>query len=451
MAFGQGLSHAQPNLSYLQSMLASTPEGGWVPVNSTTFASAWPTGADAVPAGTYSDPRAVVRAWSSVAWDSTRGQMILWGGGHANYMGNEIYLWQGTDGAWTRGSLPSSVTAFGNGIFFASDLAAPQSAHTYDNNMYLPINDMFVTFGGAVFNTGGQFTSLNVQGNLVQAGPWLWDPRKANPNQVGGANGSGNDPSRLGGNMWINRQGQWTGTEGPRYIEGTAAYRTENGHDVVYLSMDSQQSGWPMLYRYQLGDIRNGELDRWDLVGGNPFVSQAFQGAGAIDSAHDLYVRTAAIGNSDYDLLVWSLASVGNASNVRLVKPDGTPFVVNVSMGLAYDSVHDQFLMWDNNVATEAVYAFRAQPQSTVWTVYTMMPTTSAKPTSGSFAGVLGKWQYIEELGAFLALEEYSASSTDAKVWLYKPMAAVPEPMVTWMFLTGFGVLLVRLRFANRR
>ncbi|MBK9234536.1 MAG: hypothetical protein IPO19_00090 [Rhodoferax sp.] len=43
----------------------------------------------------------------------------------------------------------------------------------------------------------------------------MFDPTKADPNKVGGTTGSGYDSSSIGGNMWINRQGQWTGTEGP--------------------------------------------------------------------------------------------------------------------------------------------------------------------------------------------------------------------------------------------
>ena len=67
---------AVADLSYLQGLLAATPEGGWVQVNVNKFSSAWPSQADGVP---NSNPAAVVHAWSSFAWDSSRGNLLLFG------------------------------------------------------------------------------------------------------------------------------------------------------------------------------------------------------------------------------------------------------------------------------------------------------------------------------------------------------------------------------------
>src|SRR5687768_10761591 len=68
---GPGLvaqAHAD-SFERLSSLLAATPEGGWVKASTGLFWDAWPTGADAVP-GQYGWPGAIVRAWSSFAWDS---------------------------------------------------------------------------------------------------------------------------------------------------------------------------------------------------------------------------------------------------------------------------------------------------------------------------------------------------------------------------------------------
>ena len=96
----------------LSSLLAATPDGGWVKASTGFFWDAWPTGADAVP-GQLGWPGAIVRAWSSFAWDSSRGDLMLWGGGHANYVGNEMYVWDGDTGKWGRGSLPSRTDSQG--------------------------------------------------------------------------------------------------------------------------------------------------------------------------------------------------------------------------------------------------------------------------------------------------------------------------------------------------
>ena len=172
---------------------------------------------------------------------------MLWGGGHANYVGNEMYVWDGDTGKWGRGSLPSRTDS--QGMIIGG--TAPQSAHTYDNNIYLPVNDMFLTFGGAAAGTGSVFRTTD-GGEVRRAGPYLWDPAKADPNKVGGTLDSGWNAATppQNGDMWIDRHGQWTGTEAPGYINGTTAYRTENGKDVVYLTADANASGFPSLYRY---------------------------------------------------------------------------------------------------------------------------------------------------------------------------------------------------------
>src|SRR4051794_10697886 len=75
-------THAAEDVQYLRDLLAATPPGGWVRANTNRFSDAWTTGPDALPDGSFSDPSAVVRAWSSFAWDSNRGNLLLFGGGH---------------------------------------------------------------------------------------------------------------------------------------------------------------------------------------------------------------------------------------------------------------------------------------------------------------------------------------------------------------------------------
>lgn len=454
-AVTQGGVQASPVLSRLEGLLDNTVEGGWVKVSTNLYSDAWATGSTAVQYSSYQNPGSVVTAWSSVAWDSTRGDLLLWGGGHANYAGNEMYVWSGVTGEWGRGSLSSRVDS----NYFVVDNAAPQSAHTYDNNLYLAVNDMFITFGGATFQSGGGFSTLN--GSTVErAGPWLWDPSKADPNKVGGTTGSGYDAASVGGEMWTNRQGRWTGTEAPGYGNGTAAYRTENGKDVVYLTADSQSSGFQSLYRYTLGDVKNGGSDTWEKIGVME-NSVAFAGAGTIDSKHNLYVRTAMnSGKYTSELAVWDL-SKANSSNpnsnkdiaIQLLKEDGTPFLISGAFGIDYDVVNDQLLLWDGSDrgtvwAVKIAYDGNGNIITTL-TVKKLLSTTTAQPGGNFVTGVFGKWDYIDELGAFIAVNEFSSLTGDAEVWLYKPFSegtgngggTVPEP--NSLVLAGLALCLL--------
>lgn len=448
-------AHAETAFERMSSLLQSTPEGGWVKASTNLYSDAWPTGADAVNFPSYQSPASVVIAWSSFAWDSARGNLMLWGGGHANYAGNEMYVWDGATGNWGRGSLPSRVDSrqlvVGGG--------APQSAHTYDNNIYLPVNDMFLTFGGAAFQSGGNFQTRDGT-SVRRAGPYLWDPEKADPNKVGGVTGSGYNTTNVaqGGNMWIDRQGQWTGTEAPGYINGTAAYRTENGKDVVYVTSDRYSSGFPSLYRYTVGNVRNGELDSWEKIGASS-NSIGYKGAATIDPEHNLYIRTGTVaGRYTSELMVWDLDNANAAQpagdiGVNLINPDGTDFRITGDYGIDYDTANNAIVLWDGSDGGGTVWSASVVTDAdgnissgATWTIHEIPSSTSDHPQGNFATGVLGKWHYDEALGAFIALDNISVTANggrDAAVWLYKPMvaAAIPEPETYALLIAGLGLL----------
>lgn len=453
-------AHASTTLNRIEDLLNATPEGGWVQLNTNKFSDAWATaGAGAVDFPSYQTPSAIVYAWSSTAWDSTGGDLLLWGGGHANYAGNEMYVWNAQSGNWSRGSLSSRVDTNN----FIVDNAAPQSAHTYDNNLYLPVNNMFLTLGGAAFQSGGNFAVSDGS----RAGPWLWDPNKADPMKVGGTTGSGYLSTSIGGQMWTNRQGMWTGSEGPSYVNGTTAYRTENGKDVVYVTADSNSSGFPSLFRYTLGDVKGGGADQWEKIG-VAWNSVGFTGSGTIDTKHNLYIRSATpVGSYQSSLMVWDLSKANplhpennRDTGIQLITEDGSSFVMNRNFGVEYDEKNNRILLWDG-ADKGTVWSITPELDSngvmlTTWGIKKLLSTTLAQPGGSFTTGVLGKWDYIKELGAFIALNEYSNVSKDAEVWLYKPFSSitpVPEPSAFAMLLAGLGLIGVfgRRRFAHSK
>lgn len=448
-----GTSPAQADLSRLQSLLDSIPAGGWVQVNTTAWSTAWPTGSQAI-TGAGDNISGVVNAWSSFVWDSTSEQLLLWGGGHGNYKGNEMYVWDAQSGAWTRGSLPSRLDASD----FVVDNAAPQSSHTYDNSVYLRANNMYMTYGGAAYNSGGTFAT-NIDGEVSRAGPWLWDPTKANPNLVGGTSGSGYDASTPGGDMWINRWGSFSGTPQPNFLEDTTAYRMENGKDVVYSTSDSQGSGWAVLYRYEFGDVRQGGTDSLTAIGVSTTTPSGL-GAASIDSQNNLYVRTAASSSAaGNDLVVWDL-SKSNAANpnlnretgIRLIASDGSDFAINGKYGLDYDSANNRLLLWAGGdvFSTQALFDTNGALQTT-WIVSQLSSTNGTQPGGEYSACVCGKWQYIEELDAMMALDQYNPATGDAGVWLYKAqVGAVPEIPSSLGMTLGLASLL-GLSFIRRK
>jgi hypothetical protein len=442
------------DLTRVQGILAATPAGGWVQVNTNVFSSAWPTGSTAVSTlYTQGSPASIEKAWAGFAWDSNSGQMLLWGGGHANYAGDEMYSWQASTGLWERESLPSKVLPIPtsiNGSYYVVDNAAPVAAHPFDGSIFLPVNNMFINFLGPSWNSGDR-GKVYVNGVTSDSGPWMFDPTKGNANLVGGTTGSGYDPSTPGGNMWLNRYGQWTGSEGPYAPYVTTAYRNEAGKDVVYLTMDQGSSHFPLLVRYTVGDVRHGGLDKWETIGVTT-NSVIRGGTATIDSRHNLMVRTA-FDDSLSDLAIWDLTK-SNAANpnlntdipIKLTYADGSNFVTSDDMAIEYDSADDMFVIWDGSAkgmvwTTRATYLANGQLKPT-WIVSQLNSATAAQPDGNFLTGVYGKWKYIPELNAFMALDEFNDTTTDAGVWLYKPLAvAVPELSTPAMLLLGLGMI----------
>ncbi|HXR50411.1 MAG TPA: hypothetical protein VN778_05295, partial [Verrucomicrobiae bacterium] len=78
----------------LRSLLRNMPLHTWAQVNTTKYIDCQMPLADRP--GGFTNPVdhvKVIIPWSSFAFDHVRGNLILWGGGHANYSGNQIYHW----------------------------------------------------------------------------------------------------------------------------------------------------------------------------------------------------------------------------------------------------------------------------------------------------------------------------------------------------------------------
>jgi hypothetical protein len=278
---------------------------------------------------------------------------------------------------------------------------------------------------------------------------------------VGGSDGSGWNPDTLGGEMWTNRVGMsdWVGPGAPavidfNFVNNTTAYRTENGRDTVYITANGG-GGWPSLYRYTLGDLNNGGRDTWELVGSSSFAAATFQSSGTIDDVNNLYVQTTTGSGNGSDLHVWDISrttpGVKLDKAIRLELANGDDFVIDVEYGIDYSSSDGAIYMWGGDhgrvFRTQATYNPDGTLAST-WTVEELGLTGASAPVGGHIYGVMGKWQYVDELGAFVALEEMNgnpAAPGDAGVWFYK-VSAVPEPGTYAMMLGGLALLGAAMR-----
>ena len=103
--------------------------------------------------------RSVLAAWNGGIADLKRNRLIVWGGGHSDYFGNEIYAFDLSPPSLERLTDPSPVSNV-NSCPEAYTDGRPSSRHTYDGLVYVPEQDAMFSFGGSKSNCGGMSQSI---------------------------------------------------------------------------------------------------------------------------------------------------------------------------------------------------------------------------------------------------------------------------------------------------
>ncbi|MDI1474999.1 hypothetical protein [Polyangium sp. y55x31] len=141
-----------PSLTPAEKQLIDMPADTWLEVPGTRFdefcAAHEPAGAHGIVGCT-----AIIGAWSGGAWDPIHRQMLLWGGGHGDYYGNEVYGFSPRTSKW---ELLVPGTPVGSSAELSEPMSdgTPVSRHTYDGLAYLTAENRFFGFGGATAPDG---------------------------------------------------------------------------------------------------------------------------------------------------------------------------------------------------------------------------------------------------------------------------------------------------------
>lgn len=427
----------------LLEIVSQMPEGTWRQVNTNSYSEAWTPAALRPLYGLGNPtPHKIIAAWSSFAWDSNRGDLILYGGGHANYSGNDIYRWRSRDLKWERVSLPSEIDIISS-ITIPVDGAdaAPASAHTYDNAVFLPIVDRYLNFGGAIFNTGGAYVRPSEDNpNIMRpTGPYLFDPARADPNKVGGTTGSHVQrvsafPEIEGGEMWENRDipRHLPGAPIPMsHVNGCTAYSLESGYDVVYVAARIGGGTGQNLYRYQITDINTPWMDQITRVG-IYWSSPSDQTSCGYDPVGKVFLK---LGSNTNPFYFWDLRPERQTNRDQAVAKTGSvgEFVAwlnnfNSTTGLSlrycaldFDPNRSNFLLWCGGAEVWRI-APPEQLSTSGWQVWMeRLRMSEPSPPLNVGTGILGKWKYISGFDVFIGLE----NAVNGNIWVYKPIGWV--------------------------
>lgn len=319
---------------------------------------------------------AVMTNWSGGAYDTTRDRLMVWGGGHGGYAGNEVYAFDVNSLHWQRLSEPSPIGAGDpappNTNSHYAD-GRPAARHTYDYLEYVPSVDRFFTFGA-----GGTYGGAGVFGYTVDAfdpASHVWSPRAP-------------------------------------ILPADTGYSGPIGAKAVY----DARTGWVWYHNTLSGNLKRYEplTDTWHNHA----------------PSYVRYGSTAAI-DPDLRLLVMVGGGDGTAANPGLAvwwlrTPNRPPFTPAVqgdatlqgaeAPGFVYDPVSRQFIGWSGGTA---VYALRppAYPYTDTWT-WTKIPAAQGNtvtPSAPDPRGTYGRFRYVPSKNAFVLVNR-----TTENVYAYK-------------------------------
>jgi len=341
----------------------------------------------------------VIRSWSGAIADTTANRLLIWGGGHTNYYGNEIYSLNMGDNPVTLTRLkdPTVPTNFANssncidGIPPGSPNFAPNSRSSYGGLAFIPGPYRMLILNGALACLSGDGSistwSLSLN-NLSNSTSWL--------NET--ATVTGPQPGLQGGNAYGDIS-EYDPNSGLVFIKDSAALYTYNYAANSYTMITPPEG----------------------------FVTDIYL-SGAIDPTRKLFVMvgncpggTCAPGNGVFVADIsnpagtvqqdWTAATMGDANCAEFLEGGATPIGAN-HPGIAFDSVANDFVGWPNQ--GDSVYILTPDTLNKRLTcqkqTFANGPPNSAHTTAGANTtnGTFGRFRYFPALDVFVVVNDWN-------------------------------------------
>lgn len=309
--------------------------------------------------------KSVMIAWSGGTLDTTRHRLLVWGGGHADYSGNELYAFNIDTMTWERLTDPSPTS--GGSTWLYGD-GRPRSMHTHTYIEYVPDLDKFVSFGGvAPYPVSG--TTRSVFAYDFARSSWETSSIPAVPSG-GTARGANAVYDPATGDVWV---------------------ISANTADSRLHRYDTSANSWSS-YAKQFVDLYT---------------------VAAIDPGRRLLVT---VGNGQ--ILAWDLRNpeaapfVPSTSGDRALESRGAP-------GFVFDSNVRKFVGWGSG---SRVYVL--DPDTWVWERREADNGNAVVPTNAPSAGTYGRFQYLPHWNAYVLV-----NSVSENVYFYRLAGTFSRPL----------------------
>lgn len=331
--------------------------GHWVEIPNSQLQNVAP---NPIPVGS-SGIASVMDAWCGGAYDTKRDRLIIWGGGHQDYSGNEIYVFDLNTLKWIR--LNESSSNIGgdecSGIY---PDGLPRARHTYNSVQYVYANDRYSAFGSGGFYPGGQCGNARFDAFNFTSLSW-----EKMPNMPNGSYGTGQftavDP--LTGHVWSH------GAAGSSILaEWIPTSKTWVDH-------------------------------------GNQWTEEylSYYLTAVIDSAS----RTL-VGVGGGEVRVWDLNKTGVIAGAKINTYGATEIIAKNSPGLDYDPVSKLLVAWSGG---PNVYTLDFKTK--IWSKIVPANSNTVVPTTANTNGTFGRFRYIPSKNVFIAVNRVNEN-----VYLYK-------------------------------
>jgi hypothetical protein len=328
----------------------------------------------------------VMNAWSGGIADTLRNHLIMFGGGHGDYGGNELYQLDVVAGSLTRLTNPSlPVYDLNSGPCPAlMPDGKPNSRHSSNSLVYMPnIDKMFMNGGSVACANGSSHEDF-----------WLLDLSNISNTGSGGWQNVDPTSSANGGVQFYVPSGT-----------GSVNYWTVSDYDPNSQTVIDDNN-------YSLLQYTPGTNTVVNLSSGSAALYAAM--SGVVDPKRKLLIAFGSNGNAGTFALSISLVSPytyttwqDSIHNVNLLSGCGalssspaasTPGSINYP-GMAYDPVLDRTVIWPDQGNT--VYLFNPDTLTCTTQTFANGPPPIDGGLTGS-GGTFGRFRYFPALDAFV-------------------------------------------------
>ena len=318
------------------SALDNLAAGQWYEIKGSQLSKVLPS---PLPSGN-SGSRSIMSGWSGGAYDMVNDRLMVFGGGHADYSGNEVYAFDVNTLAWNRLSNPSSPS---NAYRYQD--GTPTSRHTYDSLKYVPSLNSMCSFGvGSRWEDG----SPGSKSDCFNVGTGRWYQIPSVPGNSGPGQKTAYDPNT----GLIYHHGGSAKNTGISVFDPSVKRWIETYDGRDFIATNSTAAFDPK--RNKMIVIGSGVSFVWDFAAGS-YVAEPFSTSGAND-------------------------------------------IVNAAApGLVYDPTIDRFVAWHGG---GKVYTLNMDTRK--WSQVSL--TNSVRPGAAQSAGTYGRFQYIVSKNLYVAV-----------------------------------------------